>query len=86
MFPRNACFRLSLLALAVCPAGTQTTWLINNTTNIRGPPATKLGNTQVISAPYNNAVQFNGINDGLIVSNKDAIEPEERPGILCCPD
>jgi hypothetical protein len=60
------------LWLLLCLAGTtsaQTTWLVNNLTNIGGNIVTKFNNPQVISTPYGNAVQFNGINDGLVVSN-----------------
>jgi hypothetical protein len=50
-------------------AEAQTTWLINNTTNIGGHAVTRLGNSQVIRTPHGDAVQFNGVNDGLMVSN-----------------
>ncbi|MFM2081761.1 MAG: hypothetical protein RL380_452, partial [Verrucomicrobiota bacterium] len=47
----------------------QTTWLVNNTTNIGGYGVGKYGAPTVVSTPYGNAVHFNGVNDGLVVSN-----------------
>ena len=69
MFTRFLLAAFLHLALLALPLAAQTTWLISNTTNIGGNVVTKLGNPQVISTPYGDAVQFNGINDGLIVSN-----------------
>jgi len=57
------------LWLLTLPAVGQTVWHLNNTTNIGGHSVTALGNPQVISTPYGNAVQFNGLKDGLVVSN-----------------
>lgn len=65
----SALLRLFLLALSVCAASAQTTWLINNTTNIGGHAVTVLGNPRAIPTPYGDAVRFNGLTDGLIVSN-----------------
>ena len=61
--------RLLLLTQLASPAVAQTVWRINNTTNIGGHSVTMLGNPQVTGTPYGQAVRFNGINDGLIVSN-----------------
>jgi type IV secretory pathway protease TraF len=52
----TTCFRLNLLAavcltLAASRAHAQTTWLVNNTTNIGGYVVTKLNNPQVIATP-----------------------------------
>jgi hypothetical protein len=61
--------RLLLLTIAVNSAEAQTTWHVNNVTNIGGHAVTTLGQPRVISTPQGNAIHFNGINDGLIVSN-----------------
>ena len=50
-------------------AQTQTTWFVNNLTNIGGYVVGKYGAPTVVSTPYGNAVHFNGVNDGLVVSN-----------------
>jgi len=59
---------LLTLALFALPAVAQTTWLINNTTNIGGHTVKVLGNPRVIRTPHGDAVQFNGSTDGLVVS------------------
>ena len=58
---------LTLVAGGQCFA--QITWQVNNTTNIGGHPVTARGNPQVVHTPVGDVVRFNGINDGLIVSN-----------------
>lgn len=55
--------------LIVLPTTAQTTWLIDNTTNIAGHAVMVLGKPQIIHTKYGDAIEFNGINDGLIVSN-----------------
>ena len=59
----------AVAALSVCEASAQTTWFVNNTTNIGGHGVTVLGDPHVVSTPYGGAVQFDGMDDGLVVSN-----------------
>lgn len=58
----------AVVTVFVCAASAQTTWLVN-TTNIGGHEVTVLGDPSVVTTPYGDAVQFDGIDDGLIVSN-----------------
>jgi hypothetical protein len=70
MFPCSVRVILICAALVLpCSARAQTTWLVNNTTNIGGYGVLKYGNPTVIVTPYGNAVLFNGVNQGLTVSN-----------------
>jgi len=68
----EACLRLLLvcgLALPVFLAHAQTVWHIDNLTNLGGHAVTVLGQPHVIATPLGDAVRFNGINEGLMVSN-----------------
>jgi len=56
---------LLYLAPAVPAAVMQQLWLVNNTTNIGGLPAARIGDPRVIDTPYGAAVWFNGATDGL---------------------
>jgi hypothetical protein len=60
---------LLTLVLLVIPAAAQTTWLVNNTTNISGHAVKMLGQPRVVATAHGDAVQFNGVSDGLVVSN-----------------
>jgi hypothetical protein len=61
--------QLLLLVSLTSAAVAQTVWRIDNTTNIGGHPVTVLGNPQIIRTPYGQAVRFNGLKDGLMVSH-----------------
>jgi hypothetical protein len=70
-FLHPRCFAFALLALIALSFSVraQTTWFVNNTTNIGGYGVLKYGSPSVIATPYGNAVLFNGVNQGLTVSN-----------------
>jgi hypothetical protein len=71
--------RMGLLALvgmtlgvgmAQMPAATaahEQVWRFDNTANIGGHPAQVLGHPKVIDSPYGKAVEFNGVDDALLV-------------------
>ena len=61
--------QILILTLAVFSVSAQTTWRVNNTTNIGGHAVTVLGHPRVIHTPHGDAVQFNGVNDGIQVSH-----------------
>ena len=69
MFRHLYCCLLCYAMLSPALAQTQTTWFINNTTNIGGYVVGKYGSPTIVTTPYGNAVHFNGVNDGLVVSN-----------------
>lgn len=60
---------LVTIALFVSPVAAQTTWRIDNTANIGGHAVKVLGKPRVVSTPHGKAIEFNGVNDGIIVSN-----------------
>jgi hypothetical protein len=69
MMRMNCFVPLLSLALLLPPAGAQTTWLVNSTNQVGGHAVTVRGCPQIVRTPHGDAVWFNGINDGLIVSN-----------------
>jgi len=64
---------LITLTVAVCflyaprAVAQSLTWWINNTTNVGGLAVREHGNPQVVETPYGNAVQFNGVDEGLML-------------------
>ena len=67
MFPRLLWAALIPFALLALPLAAQTTWLVNNTTNIGGLPVARYGNPQITPTPFGDAVLFNGVNQGIII-------------------
>ena len=67
MFTKFVWAVLFAFILPAWPLPAQTTWSINNTTNIGGLNTLNHGSPQVIATPYGNAVLFNGINQGIVV-------------------
>ncbi|MFO1489095.1 MAG: LamG-like jellyroll fold domain-containing protein [Verrucomicrobiota bacterium] len=47
----------------------QTLWRFNNLTNIGGHAVTVRGHPRVVVTPVGDAIAFNGLNDGLVLSN-----------------
>jgi len=55
-----------------------TTWIFDRTDQIGGHPATVLGHPHVIDTPLGKAVEFNGIDDALLI---DAHPLAARPSL-----
>ena len=74
---RFSCLGLACLALEIGllltfgggQVAAQTTWQVNNLTNIGGHAVTVFGQPRVIATSHGAAIQFNGSNTGLVVSN-----------------
>ncbi len=54
--------------LAAQSARSQQTWQFDRTDRIGGYPATVLGHPRVIDTPVGKAIEFNGVDDGLILN------------------
>lgn len=62
-----------LLAFACCAAAAappdQVTWTFDNLTRIGGHPVTVLGHSRVIDTPDGKAIEFNGVDDALLIDD-----------------
>jgi lysophospholipase L1-like esterase len=47
----------------------QATWQVNSTDKIGGLPASRMGNPEIIAGPSGKTVQFDGVDDGLVVQS-----------------
>jgi hypothetical protein len=62
--------KLAVAALSLLiPAGAQEVWTFDRIDRIGGHATTVLGHPRVIETPYGKAVEFNGVDDGLLIDN-----------------
>ena len=60
---------LMIISLSICNAQESVLWHVDNLSQIDGNDVEIIGNPQVIETDIGTAIEFNGINDGLIVNN-----------------
>jgi hypothetical protein len=64
---KKACVALALGAVCSVVARTQEVWRFDQTADLGGHATKMLGHPRVIATEYGNAVQFNGVDDALLV-------------------